>query len=615
MWTFVTNFCRKRYANSQSNINEVLVADSMLSSPKAVYRGSRPPRKKPSWVQNFHDYQRKQPQVCHRSTTRSNRSASINTAVDSIVGDVKVEMDIRIIFLDVDGTINHLHGDDAVSSICPRCVQTLKLIIQQTSSFIVLSSSWRLNKWHKKTLFRLLREIDVDRGVMIGETRDFSRSDGNRTDEIKDWLDNPQLYKRNCSLRPEEIQNWVSLDDLDLAALETDDEFKSHHIRLDPKLAMCKTDDIVTRVVNKLCDHWISKKTESSPRTPSRPWSASSFLPFKKKGWDHWESGRYLTSVRSMRLPRKFISDRLALERKSVTAIESAHWGTRQFIDIGKIADVLKRQDLQASETDFLTSPSKILGLYSDDSSEVDNKISEPYLPSLPNRSDKCRSCNGAQEAWSERDSTSFSDVRYSQPRRRLERAQSQPDLYRFSSPRDSTNTLPLSSHKPRRDTTCTDTGEISRLSKVGNFPDKLKSVIAPEIEEFETENESSHKLRTKRSHSSLKITHCSPKGSFEEHNAENQKINSPIETEMIRDHFHPCNDSNARSRNQSHTSSSLQYIFDGCKEAVNEGTEESAGKLPPGFSPPLRMNSEINMYTISLLLIDSGDVECETSL
>jgi len=165
---------------------------------------------------------------------------------------VKVEMEIRIIFLDVDGTINHLDGDDAVTSICPRCVQTLKLIIQQTSSFIVLSSSWRLNKWHKKTLFRLLREIDVDRGVMIGETRDFSRSDGNRTDEIKDWLNNPQLYKRNCSLRPEEIQNWVSLDDLDLAALEIDDEFKSHHIRLDPKLAMCKTLDIVTRVVKKL---------------------------------------------------------------------------------------------------------------------------------------------------------------------------------------------------------------------------------------------------------------------------------------------------------------------------------------------------------------------------
>jgi len=267
-------------------------------------------------------------------------------------------------------------------------------------------------------------------------------------------------------------------------------------------------------------------------------------------------------------------------------------------------------QDLQASEMDFLTSPSKNLRLYSDDSSELDNKSSEADLPNLPNLSDKCKSCDGVHKAWSEKDSTSFSDVRYSQPRRRLERARSQPDLYRFSSLRDSTTTLPLSSHNPRRKSTCTETGEISRLSKVGNFSDNLKIVIAPEIEEFETENESSHILRTKRSPSSVKIRRCSEKSSFEE-----QKIKSLTETEMKQDHFQPCNDSNAKSRNQSHTSSSLQYIIDGCKETVNEGTEEGAGKLPPGFSPPIRTDSEMNMFTISLVLIDSGDVECETSL
>lgn len=178
-----------------------------------------------------------------------------SVTADSIIGSIYSQAELRIIFLDVDGVLNHPSTTDKATAVCPSCVGKLKSMIELTSVKIVLSSTWRLNKRHRKTLFRYLRAIDVDQGVVVGETRDLRAAEKNRAEEINDWLSNPKLYrsKYNSMSSPWQlVSSWVSLDDLDLANMQPNEDAKSKHIKLDPKLGLCGTESIIATVVDKL---------------------------------------------------------------------------------------------------------------------------------------------------------------------------------------------------------------------------------------------------------------------------------------------------------------------------------------------------------------------------
>jgi len=166
---------------------------------------------------------------------------------DSMIGDVSPYHQARVIFLDVDGTINHPGA--STTTICPLCVKALKQILDETRAEIVLSSTWRLTKNHRKALLRHLRGLGIDKGLVIGETRDLSGEHKNRAEEISNWLRFPNLYSKTNSCK---VVNWVSLDDMNLASMEKDRKMKSHHIQIDPLLGLCKTQEIVGRVVGKL---------------------------------------------------------------------------------------------------------------------------------------------------------------------------------------------------------------------------------------------------------------------------------------------------------------------------------------------------------------------------
>lgn len=174
--------------------------------------------------------------------------------LNSIIGTFSDFAFTRLIFLDIDGTINHPDKLESPRTvICRECVQQLSRIIKQASCKIVLSSSWRLNRQLKKTLFTYLRAAHVEKGVMVGETRDLSSQNKTRTEEIKDWLLNPNLYKEGVSaLKPWQIESWVSLDDMDLKGMEAEQKLKSNHITIDPQLGLCKTNGIVSKVVQAL---------------------------------------------------------------------------------------------------------------------------------------------------------------------------------------------------------------------------------------------------------------------------------------------------------------------------------------------------------------------------
>jgi len=174
--------------------------------------------------------------------------SNVPATPDSMIGEVSPYHQARVIFLDVDGTINH--PGTSTTIICPLCIQKLKQILDQTKAMIVISSTWRLAAHNKKTLFRYLRRLGIDKGLIIGETRDLSGEDKSRADEIRDWLLRPNVYfDRNFEW---DLVSWVSLDDLNLAALEKDTKMKDHHVQIDPLLGLCKAEGIVSRTVGKL---------------------------------------------------------------------------------------------------------------------------------------------------------------------------------------------------------------------------------------------------------------------------------------------------------------------------------------------------------------------------
>jgi len=216
--------------------------DSQMGSSARVNRLSR----KPSWARKAQ---------AEGKLIKWKRRSDFKSICDSIIGNINVDADVRIIFLDVDGVINHPSCDSQVTtSVCADCVEKLKSVLEHTSAKIVLSSTWRLNKRHRKTLFRYLRAIQVDQGVVVGETRDLRNQDKNRADEINDWLCNPNLYKKKniSTMSPWQVQSWVSLDDMDLASMQPKKHLKGNHIKLDPKFGLCMTESIESTIVKRL---------------------------------------------------------------------------------------------------------------------------------------------------------------------------------------------------------------------------------------------------------------------------------------------------------------------------------------------------------------------------
>ena len=117
---------------------------------------------------------------------------------------------MNIIFLDVDGVLNsrnklieiynktHKPHSGYSYPFDERCLENLKLLVQETNSKIVVSSTWRKDKEGRTTLLKVLSEYELDNKI-IGYT---PMLDKERGIEIKQFL---------ISLK--EMPNFVILDD------------------------------------------------------------------------------------------------------------------------------------------------------------------------------------------------------------------------------------------------------------------------------------------------------------------------------------------------------------------------------------------------------------------
>jgi len=133
---------------------------------------------------------------------------------------------MKIIFLDIDGVLNHEDWFEKVQKpmskaakeieilgkmgncifwtwhIDPEKVELIHKIQKETDAKIVLSSSWR----HMEDVKRILEMRNID---FIDVTPDFIETDGDRGEEIQDWLHNHP-----------EVTHFVIIDD-DSDMLET----------------------------------------------------------------------------------------------------------------------------------------------------------------------------------------------------------------------------------------------------------------------------------------------------------------------------------------------------------------------------------------------------------
>lgn len=141
---------------------------------------------------------------------------------------------MKIVFLDIDGVLNHeiwFKDWKEYKKLCggevdhekrrwfdPRCIALINRLTDETSAKIVLSSTWRQGV-HINDLKKLLKGIGIT-GELIGKTPKFYAPDGvggslPRGYEIKVWLEKTKKT----------IESYVILDDDSDMLLEQTNNF------------------------------------------------------------------------------------------------------------------------------------------------------------------------------------------------------------------------------------------------------------------------------------------------------------------------------------------------------------------------------------------------------
>lgn len=94
----------------------------------------------------------------------------------------------KLVFLDVDGVLNHSTSTDAIDA---KCLENLRVIVKQTNSLIILISSWK-SGWNKNKN----EQFDSDANYLDERLKEvglsiFDKSSRNaypRCFEVTDWL-------------------------------------------------------------------------------------------------------------------------------------------------------------------------------------------------------------------------------------------------------------------------------------------------------------------------------------------------------------------------------------------------------------------------------------------
>ena len=145
-------------------------------------------------------------------------------------------LSIRLLFLDVDGVINH-HGckDEFSKELLTRLYQ----IVELTQCKIVISSTYRMADISKRRLWNALENVGISKNEYslsdYQATPDLLDYNLERTDEIIDIIN--KISKDNKY----KLMSWIALDDGDLlnqGKIENRSKMENHFVITDPKTGL-----------------------------------------------------------------------------------------------------------------------------------------------------------------------------------------------------------------------------------------------------------------------------------------------------------------------------------------------------------------------------------------
>ncbi|GMH56280.1 hypothetical protein TrST_g4135 [Triparma strigata] len=175
-----------------------------------------------------------QPQFVQIDLANIERDDSLEFHRERIEG---VSSAAKLIFLDVDGVLN-TSEQHLATSISSQCLRLMCELCIRTSSYIVISSTWRKHKPFMTKLLSCLRQYDCEERV-LGKTCEIAPFE--RPAEIMKWMKDA---KRQFGL---EVSGWVALDDMPLEQMSADMAnhcvlttiqrgFERHHISMGERI-------------------------------------------------------------------------------------------------------------------------------------------------------------------------------------------------------------------------------------------------------------------------------------------------------------------------------------------------------------------------------------------
>lgn len=170
----------------------------------------------------------------HPQTQISRRGASAPSR-----GNTSRALD-AVIFLDIDGVVHSLYGQDIFKE---SCLVLLEKIVLGTGASIVLSSTWRTQAKSYAMVNAMLRQRRLPE--IVDRTRDLSAEMQRyipREAEICEWLD-----------RHPEVTRWIAIDDIDLQSDSTEwaRRLRGHFVHTNPNTGLVPADaDLALRLMS-----------------------------------------------------------------------------------------------------------------------------------------------------------------------------------------------------------------------------------------------------------------------------------------------------------------------------------------------------------------------------
>jgi len=169
-----------------------------------------------------------------------------------------------VIFLDIDGVLHSLYGEDVFRE---TCCNLLERIVKKTGAAIVLTSTWRRDSGKVHMINNMLARRLIT--PIFDCTREVS--DGKREAEICDWLD-----------RHPWVCNWIAIDDMDLQSSDTEQarRMRGHvvHTNADTGLTVQDAERALALLQGRLPSS-VKACSVATPSTVSSATTVASFTP------------------------------------------------------------------------------------------------------------------------------------------------------------------------------------------------------------------------------------------------------------------------------------------------------------------------------------------------